>query len=279
MKSGPQSICLALLICCSVACVIAQADPKRAAAPKTLDARAWLAALPPLPVSADEAYAQWTDISGNLKPGPAQEKITEDLKTQVMTLQRPLEPAPPGGGPILARDQQIAARITPFPDTAGVQQKIQAARTHQASLEQKWHAEAGVIEQRRLQERSALPACHNETGVPSQLAIREVEENYARQKIALAEHYLAEFRPLVDQLQSAVGARIEHGDEAFAAWLKLRNAGLRTQLAPLARASQSAALLDVGTVQAYVQEISKLAARPVADKRALERVYAQAKGC
>ena len=63
------------------------------------------------------------------------------------------------------------------------------------------------------------------------------------------------------------------------AWQDLQNPGTQAQLAPIARSAESDALLDVGLVQELVQGVSKLAARPVADRKAIERVYAQAKGC
>jgi hypothetical protein len=244
-----------------------------------MNAQSWLEALPPLPATAEEAYAQWTDTSGNLKPGPAQERIAAALKAQILLLERPVEPTPTSGGPVSAKDRALAAQITVFPDSAGLQPSIQAARNMQVSLEQKWRSDAANIEQHRLADRSALPACHNEAGAPSPLSIREVEERYAQQKVALAERYLAQFQPALQQLKATVIPRVQHGDTALAAWLQLRNAGLKTQLAPLARGAQSNALLDVGLVQTYSEEVSKLAARAAADKKALERVYAQAKGC
>jgi hypothetical protein len=63
------------------------------------------------------------------------------------------------------------------------------------------------------------------------------------------------------------------------AWEELQSPGAQAQLAPLARGSEADALLDVGLVQDLVQAASKLAARPVADRKAIGRVYAHAKGC
>jgi hypothetical protein len=78
---------------------------------------------------------------------------------------------------------------------------------------------------------------------------------------------------------AAVSPRIRHGDSVIAAWEDLQNPGSQAQLAPPARAAEADALLDVGQVEDFVQAISKQAARPVADRKAIERVYAQAKGC
>ena len=65
----------------------------------------------------------------------------------------------------------------------------------------------------------------------------------------------------------------------MSAWEELQNPGAQAQLAPVARGSEADALQDVSLVQDFVQGVSKLAARPVADRNAIRRVYAQAKGC
>jgi hypothetical protein len=95
----------------------------------------------------------------------------------------------------------------------------------------------------------------------------------------LAAHYLEQFQPVLQQMLTAVSPRIRHGDAVMEAWEGLQNPGAQAQLAPVARAAEADALLDVGQVQDFVQGISKLAARPVADRKAIGRVYAQAKGC
>jgi hypothetical protein len=250
-----------------------------AAGTKPMTAQAWLAAVPPLPSTAEAAYAQWTDIGGTLKPGPAFEKVSDGIKTQMLVLARPTQAAGGTGAPLSAHDQALVSQVTVFPSSAIVLQNIQATRTAQAALLQKWHAELNALEQHRLQERSALPACHNEAGAPSQIAIRDVERSYAQRKIAIAARYLAEFQPLVAQMKLAVAPRIEHGDVVMAAWAQLHDMGTKAQLAPFAHGTESDALQDVGLVQNFIQDTSLLAARPVAERRALERVYAQAGGC
>jgi hypothetical protein len=251
-----------------------------AAATKPMTAQAWLAAVPPLPSTAEEAHAQWTDSGGTLKPGPAFERVSDGIRTQVTVLSRPTQGGGGGTrGSLSAPDQALVAQITVFPSAATVLQNIQATRAAQAALVQKWRAELNALEQHRLQERGALPACHNEAGAPSQLAIRDVERSYAQRKIAIAARYLAQFHGLVTQMKLAVAPRIEHGDAAMAAWAHLHDAGIKAQLAPLARGAATDALQDVGLVQNFIQDTSLLAARPVADRNALERVYAQAAGC
>jgi hypothetical protein len=251
------------------------------AAQKTLPAQAWLARLPPPPATAEAAYAQWTDTSGTLKPAPQIEKIREGIKSEVLVLSRASQPPTGAAGPLSRHDQVLAGRISAFPDTARVLQNIQAARTAQSGLIQKWNADLHTLEQRRLHDRSALPACHNEAGVPapSQLAIRDVELAYVREKISIAAQYLEQFKPVFQQMLAAVSPRMEHGDTVMDAWEGLRSPGAQAQFARIAHASESDALLDVVLLQEFIQGVSKLAARPIADRNALGRVYAHAKGC
>jgi hypothetical protein len=266
------------------ACAATLCGGATTAAPAPMSAAAWLARVQPLPATADAAYAQWTDISGSLKPGPAAEQVSNGIRAQVLSLERPVQ-ALASVSPVSARDKGLIERISIFPDTAAVLQKIEAARAAQATFLQQWRSELNLLEQRRLRERSALPACHNDAAAaaqvtaPSQAAIRDVELSFATQKMAIAARRLAEFRPFIDQLLASVSSRIQHGDAAMAAWAQLRNPGKKAELAPVARSAESDALLDVALVQSYIQEASRLAARPVSERNALSRVYAHAGGC
>lgn len=251
-----------------------------AAVQRLLPAEAWLARVPPLPATSEAAYAQWVDASGGLRPGPEFEKVRDGIQSEISLLSRPVQTTTGSQGAALTgHDRTLASKITVFPDTAHTLQNIQAARAAQATLMQDWQAQLHRLEQRRLLERGALPACHNETGAPSQLAIREIEIAYVQQRITTAAHYLEQFRPLVQRMLAAVSARIAHGDKVMQAWQDLRDPAAHAQFAPVARAAASDALLDVGMMQDFVQDISKMAARPIAERKALGRVYADAKGC
>ena len=244
-----------------------------------------MAQVAPLPATAESAYAQWVDVSGGLTPNAASQKVTDGIKAEVLSLARPVEPPKGPGGPLSARDRALAGKIEVFSETGAVLQKIQAARTDQAALLQKWHAELNSLEQRRVRARSALPACHNDTipgrdtGTPSQASIRDVEVATSKEKIEIAVRYLADFQPRLDKLVAAVSPRIAHGDATLSAWEKLGSPVKRAELAPLAHGAESDALLDVALLQSYIQEVSKLAARSISERNALQRVYANAKGC
>lgn len=261
-------------------CAIALCSAVAFAASSTrLSAQDWLAKVPPLPATAESAYAQWVDVSGGLTPNAAAEKVADGIKDAVLSLARPIEPPKGPVGPLSARDQALAAKIQVFADSGATLQKIQAARTDQAAFLQKWHAELNALEQRRVRARSALPACHNETGMPPQASIRDIEMGVSQEKMEIALHYLADFRPLLDKLVAAVSPRIAHGDATLSAWEKLSSPFKRAELAPVAHGAESDALLDVALLQSYIQEPSKLAARSISERNALQRVYANAKGC
>jgi hypothetical protein len=246
---------------------------------KVVPAETWLERVPPPPASAEAAYAQWIDGSEGLKPGPQFEKVRDGIKSEVLLLSRTVErPAGPQG-PVSRHDQVLMGRIAVFPGTTAVLQSIQAARANQTALTQKWNTELHALEESRLRDRGALPACHHEAGAPSQLAIREVELAYAQRRMALAARYLEQFQPVVQQMLAAVAPRIRHGDAVMAAWEELQNPGAQAQLAPVARTAEADALLDDDQEQNFIQGISKQAARSVADRKAIGRVYAQAKGC
>jgi len=262
-----------------LACAFALCSAAAAAAPALLSAQDWLAQVPPLPATAESAYAQWNDVSGVLTPNALSTKVSDGIKNEALVLARVVEVPAGSSGPLSARDQALVEKITVFPDTAAVVQKIQAARTDEAALLQKWHAELNSLEQRRIQARSALPACHNEAGTPSQASIRDVEQTFSKEKVEIAVRYLAEFQPRLEQLLAAVSPRIAHGDATLRAWNGLGNPFRKAQLAPIARGSESDALRDVALIQSYIQDISKLAARSISERNALQRVYANAKGC
>ena len=265
-----------------LACAVVLCSTVEGAAPTSMSAQAWLSRVPPLPATADAAYAQWVDISGVLKPGPASDQVNDGI------LRPGAEPLPPGatagrlapGVPYSARDKALLEKVSVSPDTGAVLQKIQAAQTAQGALLQKWHAELNALEQRRVQARGALPACHGEAGTPSQAAIRDVEQSFSQQKIEIAVHYLAQFQPLLDQLLTAgftsyPARRRGHGRLER----RLRSPARKAELAPVAHGAEIDALLDVSLIQKFIQDVSKLAARPISERNALGRVYAHAKGC
>src|SRR5579872_1865343 len=122
-------------VCIAAVCALAHsAEPPRTA-------QAWLAALPPLPATAEQAYAQWSDAGGTLTPAPASEKIAAQLRAQILSLARPIISTTTSSRTVSTHDQALLRQITEFPATAALQRDIQAARRSREVLEQKWHGE------------------------------------------------------------------------------------------------------------------------------------------
>ena len=259
--------------------VLALCSAVDAAAPTMSSAQDWLSQLPPLPATADAAYTQWSDVSGVLTPNATSQKVSAGIKAEVLVLARAVERPPGVSRGLNAHDKALVEKISEFPGAGAVVQKVKTVQTEQAAMLQKWHAELNSLEQRRVQARGALPACHNEASTPSQASIRDVEQTFAKERIEIAVRYLAQFQPRLEQLLAALSPQIAHGDATISAWNKLGNPFKRAELAPLARGAESDALQDVALVQSYIQEVSKLAARSVSERNALQRVYAEAKGC
>jgi hypothetical protein len=109
--------------------------------------------------------------------------------------------------------------------------------------------------------------------------MRDMELKYSDLKISLATKYLRKFQALEQQMKNTALPMIDYGDSAMAAWSQLENAGLKQQLHPVAQSAQNAALGKVGILQSFDQDTSKPAAQSVADKKSIERVYVNAKGC
>ena len=271
MRTKPAYVLVCAFVLCSAVGVAAAAGSS---------AQDWLSRVPPLPATAESAYAQWVDVSGGLTPNAASDKVTESIEAEALSLERAV-PMPSSGSHVAlsARDRALVEKIDIFSDTGAVQQKVHAIRTEQSALLQKWHAELNSLEQRRIRARGALPACHNDAGTPSQASIRDVEESFSKEKLEIAVRYLAAFQPQLDKLLTAVSPRIAHGDATLSAWNELSNPFKKAQLAPVARGAERDALLDVALIQRYIQDISKLAARSIVERNALQRVYANAKGC
>lgn len=260
-------------------CAFALCSAVEAAAPTMLSAQDWLSQVPTLPATAEAAYSQWSDVSGVLTPNATSQKVSAGIKAEVLALARAVEPPPGVSGGLNAHDKALVEKIAVFADTGGVLQKVKAAQTEQAAQLQKWHAELNSLEQRRVRARGALPACHNEASTPSQASIRDVEQAFAQERVEIAVRYLGDFQPRLEQLLAAVSPQIAHGDATMSAWNKLGNPFKRAELAPLAHGAEIDALQDVALVQGYIQEVSKLAARSISERNALQRVYAEAKGC
>jgi hypothetical protein len=102
---------------------------------------------------------------------------------------------------------------------------------------------------------------------------------YADQRIALMTRYLPKYQALVQQIRTVVLPRIDYGDSAMAAWAQIENPGFKQQLAAQAQGAANSGMADAALVQSFVENASKLAAQTVADRKNIERTFANAQGC
>jgi hypothetical protein len=72
---------------------------------------------------------------------------------------------------------------------------------------------------------------------------------------------------------------IDFGDDALAAWTQITDAALKQQVSPSANGAFQQGLGDVGIVEKLVEEVSSRASKAVMDKKAIQKKYANAKGC
>jgi len=208
-----------------------------------------------------------------------QAKLRSMSPAELMAMAQQMQPPQTASGPISAHDQALVRRIGPYPGTVQVEQDVQKLRSQEIALEQQWNAEAEAIGKQEQAAESALPICHNEAGEPSDIAVREVRLSYASKSIDLANKYLPKFEPLVQQLRATLGQRIDYGDDAMVAWSQIQSPTYKQQMSTAAHGAENTGLGDVGLMESFIKDPSKKAAQAVADKKNIERVYANAKGC
>jgi hypothetical protein len=136
-----------------------------------------------------------------------------------------------------------------------------------------------AIDAQEAAARGKLPVCPGEAGEPSSLALRNVARAYVPKHAAVAQTYLAKFAPLIQQMRQTVAPEVSHGDAVFATWNRLENPDLKQRVAASASAAVGNAYTDVTQLAGFVSAPSRQAAQVIANKDAIERLYANASGC
>jgi tRNA U34 5-methylaminomethyl-2-thiouridine-forming methyltransferase MnmC len=147
------------------------------------------------------------------------------------------------------------------------------------TLEDQWTAAEKQLDTQEAGQQAHLPVCPGEASIPSSQTLSIFKLQFADKRIALAGQYLPKFAPLVGKLHAAVLPQIDFGDDALAAWTQIEDPGLKQQVSASAHGAEQQSLGAVGTVQQLIQNLSLKAAQTVADKKNIERTYADAKGC
>jgi hypothetical protein len=242
---------------------------------------AFLARVPGLPANAQAAYAMWNDRNGDLTIGAPFKALEADLQKTMTTGMPGQDAGAPqmGAAAVSPGDIALTKQIQFYPATVQIMQKTVAIQNASAALQAQWDKDAAALATAEAAERARLAVCHGEAGEPSDLAVKSVALNYAGKAIALADSYLPKFIGLAVQYRQTIAPEVAYGDNAAASWQKISNPGLKAQTVVLARGAESSALNDVARYLAFVEGISKKAARTVAGREGVERLYANAKGC
>jgi len=278
------------------------------AAAASYTGQALLAQVPPLPATADQAYAQWADHNGDLQEGAGFAAVERNLlaaqanvpgvqtaqananalaqrygtpqgqaelqnmtTAQKMALAQQLagqfNPGVAGPATVSPQDQVLVRQANPYPQMAEVRTKMQ------------WQNDDRALDNQEAADRAKLKACPGEAGEPSDIGVRNVARAYAPKHAALAQTYLAKFAPLIQQVRQTLLPEIVYDDNAVAAWNKIQNPTLKAQVQSAAAAAANGGIQDVTQLTGFIAAPSKFAAEQIAKQNAMERRFANAKGC
>jgi hypothetical protein len=147
------------------------------------------------------------------------------------------------------------------------------------SIEAQWDAEVAPLVAQEQAAIQKLAVCPGEASIPSDQEVSKVKLEYADKRIAIAGDYLSKFESLANKMKVTVQPVIDFGDDAIAAWSQIQSPALKQQTSAMAHGAQAQSFGAVGQVEAFIRNLSRKAAQTVADKKAIQKQYADAKGC
>lgn len=200
---------------------------------------------------------------------------------QLMALAQQMQPQAMTPRVVSPHDQQLLQKIDNgvYPGKQQVMADVMKLQTQINTLEGQWdQALAALVPEQQAQFRQ-LPPCPGEASIPSSLDQENLELKFADRRIAIAAQYLPQFTPIIGNARATVLPEIDFGDDALAAWTKISDPGLKQQVSPSAHGAQQQGLGDVGIVEKMVEGVSSKAAQAVVEKKAIQKKYANAKGC
>lgn len=234
-----------------------------------------------MPTAQQQANAQAMAAQYNTPEGRA--KLASMSPAQLMALGQQMQAqmgyTQPQATTVSDHDAAIMRQIGVYDKNGSVRQKTVNIQMASAKLEQQWDAAKADLDKQEEAERNKLSVCPGEAGEPSSIAVRGVALKYADKRIALATSWLPKFEPYLAQMKQTLGPEIAYADNAAAQWAKLQNPVLKNQTKASVDGAERGAYADAGTVLSYVEGVSKKAAESVADKKSIEREYADARGC
>ena len=199
---------------------------------------------------------------------------------QLMALARQMSPQ--GGAHIVSPDDQVQLQKINNGVYSGHQQVMDdmlSIEKQVNAIEAQWTAAEGALVTQEAAAEKQLPVCKGEAGIPSDQSVRDLKLQYADKRIALAGQYLPKFTPLVDKLRVTLQPEIDFGDDAIAALSKIQDPTMKQQVSASANGAEQQGLSDVAMIEQLISRLSLKAAQTVADKKSIERRYADAKGC
>jgi hypothetical protein len=200
---------------------------------------------------------------------------------QLMALAQQMQPQTMKPRIVSPHDQELLQKIGD--GVYSGQKEVMAEAMEQQkqinTIEEQWDKDVAALGPRQQAETQKLPVCPGEAGIPSSQSMAELELKYADERIALATKYLPQFTPVIEKVRVAVGPEIDFGDDALAAWSGIEDAGLKQQVSAQAQGAEQQGLGQVTLVESMVKGVSGKAAQTVADKKAIQKKYANAHGC
>jgi hypothetical protein len=203
------------------------------------------------------------------------------IPAQLMALAQQMQPQSNVARVVSPQDQQLLQKIGGgvYSGQQQVMADVMKLQVQVNGIESKWDQDVSALVPQEQAQMRQLPVCPGEASIPSDLDTEKLDLKFADQRISIAAKYLTQIAPIVSKMRVAVQPQIDFGDDALAAWTQISDPGLKRQVSPSAHGAEQQGLGDVGIVEKLVEEVSSRAAKTVADKKAIQKKYANARGC
>jgi hypothetical protein len=200
---------------------------------------------------------------------------------QMMALAQQMQPQSNMPRAVSPDDQQLLQKIGNgvYSGKQQVMADVMKAQIQANTVQSQWDQAVSALGPEEQAQMRQLPVCPGEAGIPSSLDMENLELKFADQRIAIASQYLPQFAPIIGKVHAAVLPEIDFGDDALAAWTQISDPGLKQQVSASAHGAQQQGLGDVSIVEKMVEGVSSKAAQTVADKKTIQKKYANAHGC
>lgn len=200
---------------------------------------------------------------------------------QLMALAQQMQPQANTARAVSPQDQQLLQKIANgvYPQKQQVMADVMKLQNQVNTVDAQWDKDLSALGPQEQTQMGQLPVCPGEASIPSSQDMENLELKFADQRIAIASQYLPQINPVVAKMRTAVTPEIDFGDGALAAWAQISDPGLKQQVSASAHGAEQQSLGDVSIVEKLVEGVSQRAAEAVVNKKAIQKKYANAKGC